>query len=121
MVVNAGSFTQNLCRANLSASVTHPVHIVDGLGGPIHVASMDLLDKQGNIDVRRAGVHTGGIVAEQAARTLHERFGAVHQWLFLLEILLEFWFGLWSGVFGHFKKGWFGRFDGLEGLMVWKV
>ena len=71
---HAGAFAQFLHRTDARAGRAQQIRFENRPRRADQIVRSDLLDEARNVDVRRAGVRAGRVVAEQAAVGLDQRF-----------------------------------------------
>ncbi|MNT54006.1 hypothetical protein D3C72_1911360 [compost metagenome] len=66
-------------RADPGATAAEDVGREDFLCRALHVVLMNVADERGNIDLARAGIHAGRVVAIQAARGFQMRLALIER------------------------------------------
>ena len=67
---HAAAFTEDIDGADAGTTQAQNVCIENGVGGAAQIAARDFLDEFRDVDMRRAGLGTGSVVAKEAARGL---------------------------------------------------
>ena len=76
-VADAGFLAKGFDRANAGAGSAHDVGVQNLGGGAFEIAGGDPADELRNVDLRRAGLDAGRVVAEVAARAFD---GGAESW-----------------------------------------
>ena len=86
-LTDTGLFTQCFGRADPGTHSTQNILVEDGAGRTVEISGGNLTNEFGDIDRRRAGGHTGRIIAKITSICRHCGFMRIQRWMRVREIL----------------------------------